>query len=525
VITQTFGYNLRGELLSQSATDSNGGGNSSSSYASADGFLCTKDSDGTGCTQSWDAFNDELVNLPGVDPITGNSNTFSYGYDPAGENSSVSNSTSGTLTRVFDGNQEFVGQVNNGSTPFDCDSFTFNCVVTASGQNGNETDVEPTAGVDYTWGTEGHPVKAYDTTVSGSPPTTSYATYWEHWNPATNDVIFETTPPGQLADLALGTLGESNASNGVEVEDRDPFGTVAASHDANSFSAFNGYFTKVSYVTRFGFSVNTLSGLSDGGSDLQAASRLYFGHGRIDEYDDSLNGVAFQGVRAVDENTGQWMSQDQFGGYADNPMSQMPYTWNNNNGLAYQDPSGFCGSATIEGRGNPGDPWSIPVTNDVPCGIPYSLPPINQTDFSGWNAIGPDLLEGRLDFLSQLTAATQWYRDKEMRSCNGRGGVFIDTLSSSWYGVFECSVDASGNARHLNVPNLECNMRITTFATDVRAQAETGIKVERLINPNDWPFGDLPDPLPAAFWNTAGIKVFKGCGYHTYPEPYEWTTT
>lgn len=61
---------------------------------------------------------------------------------------------------------------------------------------------------------------------------------------------------------------------------------------------------------------------------------------RSDGYTDALN--VFQGVRAYDPNSAQWTSPDAYSGDVHDPMSQKPYMWNNNNGVAYADPSGYC---------------------------------------------------------------------------------------------------------------------------------------------------------------------------------------
>jgi filamentous hemagglutinin len=40
--------------------------------------------------------------------------------------------------------------------------------------------------------------------------------------------------------------------------------------------------------------------------------------------------------------TNQWMTPDAYAGRVDDPMSQRPYMWNNNNPITYSDPSGYC---------------------------------------------------------------------------------------------------------------------------------------------------------------------------------------
>ena len=56
-----------------------------------------------------------------------------------------------------------------------------------------------------------------------------------------------------------------------------------------------------------------------------------------------VDGNVFQGARVYDPNANQRTTPDDYGGDVDAPMSQKPYAWNNNNGMAYSDPSGYDG--------------------------------------------------------------------------------------------------------------------------------------------------------------------------------------
>lgn len=185
----------------------------------------------------------------------------------------------------------------------------------------------------YTWGTNRHPVKY----------TSGVSTNWLHWNPAADNMLFENGP-GLQTDLAIDRLGVSNASNGVTVDDRDPFGAIASTHTSLEFGPWASAPTQ---------RLNPKTGITRGGAgsqypypgqDAQYASRL-LDAGRPDAYIDGLYGISFQGVRSVDVNTGQWMSLDAFGGYSDAPISEQPYLWENNNWLAYTDPSGLDSQA------------------------------------------------------------------------------------------------------------------------------------------------------------------------------------
>ncbi|HVA27298.1 MAG TPA: hypothetical protein VNF68_03915, partial [Candidatus Baltobacteraceae bacterium] len=48
-----------------------------------------------------------------------------------------------------------------------------------------------------------------------------------------------------------------------------------------------------------------------------------------------------QGVRAYDPNMNQWTTPDAYSGRVNDPMSQHPYMWNDNNPVQYADPSGY----------------------------------------------------------------------------------------------------------------------------------------------------------------------------------------
>ena len=48
-----------------------------------------------------------------------------------------------------------------------------------------------------------------------------------------------------------------------------------------------------------------------------------------------------QGARTYDAGSGQWMTPDAYAGDVDDPMSQKPFIWNNNNPMQFQDPTGY----------------------------------------------------------------------------------------------------------------------------------------------------------------------------------------
>ena len=60
-------------------------------------------------------------------------------------------------------------------------------------------------------------------------------------------------------------------------------------------------------------------------------------------------GGAVQGARIYDPSSGQWLTPDSYSGDVRDPMSQKPFIWNNNNPMAYADPSGF--DSIFQGNG------------------------------------------------------------------------------------------------------------------------------------------------------------------------------
>ena len=304
----SFIYGARGELLSTTVP-----GSTAFNQQSADGFLCAPLSGG--CTSSFDARNNMILNNSGV----------TYTYDTQGWQTQLQDG--GTVTRGYDGDSHLISQNNSSSTGFSCSGGL------QLGCDPNTNQVDRGSGVSYVWGTNGHPVEL---TTTGVP---SRSTSWEHWDPTLGQILFET---GAQTDIAVGQLGVSNATNGVTVEDRDPFGNLSATHTGNEFSVWTSA-PAGHPIGKLGIIYGAGTGSNYQGTDSQMMSRI-LAASRNDSFIDSTYGVDFQGVRTADVNTTQWMTPDAFGGYASDPMSQQPYLWNNNNGLMYSDPSGFCGA-------------------------------------------------------------------------------------------------------------------------------------------------------------------------------------
>lgn len=75
-------------------------------------------------------------------------------------------------------------------------------------------------------------------------------------------------------------------------------------------------------------------------ADALAASMV-----REDGY--QVRGLNIQGARSFDSSSQQWTTPDAYKGEVHDPMSQRSYMWNNNNPVAFSDPSGYCVDACV----------------------------------------------------------------------------------------------------------------------------------------------------------------------------------
>jgi hypothetical protein len=269
--TKNVTYSARGEILATTDT---------SNQQSADGFLCTPSSGG--CAQSFDARNGMVYSANGL----------SYSYDAFGRNIGVTMNGK-TITRGYDGDSHLTSQQNLTGSSIAClGGVTLGC-------DPNTNAVDAGSGATYTWGTNGHPVEYVGNLTGGSA-----STYWEHWDPASDNVLFESGS-SIAADLAVGKLGVSNATNGITIEDRDPFGQYAAAHTGNQFTAWTqappASQTQWGDLSKTYFHGGIGSNLQS--SDPEWASRVLLAT-RPDAYIDSTYGISFQGVRSADENSG-----------------------------------------------------------------------------------------------------------------------------------------------------------------------------------------------------------------------------
>ena len=139
----------------------------------------------------------------------------------------------------------------------------------------------------------------------------------------------------QLSVETLGGTTYLGQSPYFFVLDRDFSGTQVSAHDSNGDDGPWEYGQLYSHVIGKGAAVYT------GGwvSSVDAAGGLLLAPAREDGY--SVRGLMIQGVRSYDSNTEQWTTPDAYKGDVHDPMSQRSYMWNNNNPVAYKDPSGY----------------------------------------------------------------------------------------------------------------------------------------------------------------------------------------
>ena len=177
--------------------------------------------------------------------------------------------------------------------------------------------------------------------TSPSYPNTAATLHWDGDN-----LLFITNSAGQLIETEVEMLGAVQVSGasymkqpatGMVVNDHDFAGMTVGMHYAGH-DDFWSYGTPYTHITQTGF-------LNSGAcvcNDYAAAwAPIYEINGqRSDGY--MIQGLIVQGPRVYDQLVSQWSQPDAYRGVVDDPMSQRSYMWNNNNPVAYSDPSGYC---------------------------------------------------------------------------------------------------------------------------------------------------------------------------------------
>jgi len=183
-------------------------------------------------------------------------------------------------------------------------------------------------------------------------------------------LVFETNSSGQVDDIKIGATGDITpldpTFSGLTFWDRGPANpttgsTIIYCHNATGTAPFSDVATlggcSGSWLDSNG-STYTVSGPSSfiwstvATVPLQAVNKYQparylvgvgqgalLGMARADGITDGLNTI--QGVRTYDSSAGAWTTPDDYAGNVDDPASQKSYMWNDDNPVAYSDPSGY----------------------------------------------------------------------------------------------------------------------------------------------------------------------------------------
>ncbi len=199
----------------------------------------------------------------------------------------------------------------------------------SSGATGSFSNVEY-----LYWGPAGHAL----TGGSGSTPT--YRAY--HWSGS--GLLFTSLSSGSVNDYKLGIDGDYLAADalqsGAVYFDRDQRGRAVQSH-------WSGGYSPVCQAAGEYWQSNVACPYLLGGNSGSGQMPEFFTSGfgpvmtyyRQDGVTDSYLGL--QGVRDYDAAVGQWTTPDAYAGDISDPTSQAKCMWNNNNPIAYSDPTGY----------------------------------------------------------------------------------------------------------------------------------------------------------------------------------------
>ncbi len=213
------------------------------------------------------------------------------------------------------------------------------------------------------WGPDGHPF-AIGVSPNGQTPNNERL----HWDG--NRLLFTThlkNGTASLDDIKVGVEGDilpgDSGYAGLTFYDRGPGGAILGCHNVTgtSYAGFGdsfGVWNSSPCALNLSPTTATMpTSLVWTGSPYSQA--LTVGNGgtlampRPDGFTDGLDTI--QGDRAYDNTSGLWTTPDQDQGNLYNPASQKNYIWNDNNPLAYADPSGndalYIGSDRAYGPG------------------------------------------------------------------------------------------------------------------------------------------------------------------------------
>jgi RHS repeat-associated protein len=201
-----------------------------------------------------------------------------------------------------------------------------------------------------TWGPDQH--QRVNTTYTSSEQKLVANAHWDG-----DDILFAGG-----AMLYIGKFAVMTISGDLEVFDRDETGNSQTEHGTSASGApFGTWFDSwsvggvrsvLTYNPKAQHPVNVLLATGSCGfyeTDLPYTYypcpqwSLPFAMKRTDGY--SMLGGIVQGARTYDPTSGQWITPDAYAGNVENPMSQKPFMWNNNNPVEWSDLSGYCPGA------------------------------------------------------------------------------------------------------------------------------------------------------------------------------------
>ena len=376
----TWGYSLRGELVSSP---------SSQNYLGGGGFLANgvmiRLQPSSATSYYWDAYMG--VQTQQV-PFGSNSIPTTWNYSNAGQMNAQSapwkQFSNGTFAATA------VGRT------YDAENHLLNTEF--SGVN-----VGPPVEQGISWGPNGHPIMIG--TFDSSGKLHNEVLHWDG-----NQLLFASDGSNAaLDDIKIGAQGDilpqDTGYAGLTFYDRGPGGVVIGCHNANAstFAGLGDSWNQTFFRNEVSIwhspcfplttqnepnSIRWFGSAYDGtvGSDLGLAmgSGGVLGMPRTDGLTDGFDTI--QGVRSYDNTSGSWTTPDAYAGNVNDPGSQNSYLWNGNNPVGYSDPSGY--DAIFQGDVGAN---AQPITTDYYGGDPAALQAVSNSArqaLKAANAIG-----------------------------------------------------------------------------------------------------------------------------------------
>jgi RHS repeat-associated protein len=353
-LVRTFTLNARGEMLEDNSSSPAIGYAQGPTFSANGAQVGDGDTAGSGpvtappTTLQYDVRTNMATCIPNPQWALGTFDVLTYNYDGAGREVGISADTS----------KECVGgsaTTNN----YDAENHL------ESSTNPNLPGMGNNASATVQWGPDGR--QRIDQRTSQNNGTSTETAHWDG-----DAMLFSTSADSTGAYLYIGKLGMMDASGNILVSDRDQTGTQQTFHtytptsppgwdSASTAYWFGGWsFGSVRnlYAGRGGQMLPPIQ-LFPGSCGLTYQGTTYpcppgivppFQMTRSDGY--AMIGGLVQGARTYDSTSGQWLTPDPYGGNVHDPMSQKPFMWNNNNPVAWSDPSGYCSDPGVGQKPN-----------------------------------------------------------------------------------------------------------------------------------------------------------------------------